>query len=30
MAAEIFMKFGMDDMSLEAIPNPYFLISYNE
>jgi hypothetical protein len=26
MAGQIFMKFGMDFMPLEAIPNLYFLI----
>jgi hypothetical protein len=25
MAAQLFMKFGMDVMPLEATPNPYFL-----
>jgi hypothetical protein len=29
-AGRIFMKFDVDVMPLEAIPDSYFLISYNE
>lgn len=30
MAAQIFINCGMDIMPLDAIPNSYFLISYNQ